>query len=285
MVSMPMRAEGKIIGVLNVASRVTGRPFSPLDLEYLNLVCNNAAAAIENVLTRRSRDETYSLVVIALARLAESRDNDTGQHLDRVTRFCLTLARELRLYPEYVATIDAQFLRDVQLAAPLHDIGKVAIPDSILLKPGKLTEGEMAVMRTHVIVGVEAIESILAQAPGTKFLHMTREMIGFHHERFDGSGYPDCLQGSEIPFSARLLAVADVYDALTTKRVYKKAIPHAKAVEIIAQQSGTHFDPVIVRAFLQCANEFEHLARELSDAASSAAAEGAPELQEAALKG
>lgn len=281
--SVPMRAEGRTIGVLNVSSRITGRAFSARDLEYLSLVCNNAAAAIDGVLTRRSRDEAYSSVVIALAKLAEFRDDGTGKHLDRVTQFCLTLARTLRRYPEFAPVISGQFLQDLQLAAPLHDIGKVAIPDSVLLKPDRLSESEMAVMRTHVIVGVEAIESVLARAPGARFLQMAREMIGFHHERYDGSGYPDCLQGADIPLPARLLAVADVYDALTTKRVYKELIPHTKAVEIIAQQSGKHFDPMIVAAFLQCAEEFERLSNQLSEVAPASTGEATAELQEVSL--
>jgi response regulator RpfG family c-di-GMP phosphodiesterase len=269
--SVPMCADGRVVGVLNVSDRIGGRRFSPQDAEFLSLVANHSAAAIENLLMRKSRDEAYDSVVVALAKLAEYRDDDTGKHLDRVTMYCVTLAEELRSLPQFESVIDEQFIRDLRLAAPLHDIGKVAIPDSVLLKPGKLSEAEMAVMRTHVIVGLETIKSVRARAPDSGFLYLAEEMIGTHHEWVDGAGYPNCLQGEEIPLSGRILAVADVYDALTTKRVYKDAMPHARAMEIIKQQCGTQFDPVMVGAFLRCATVFERLSRELADTVGVAA--------------
>ncbi len=263
--SMPMHAAEQTVGILNVADRISGEPFSERDEEYLSLLCSYAASAIENLLIREARDEARDSIVTALAKLAEHRDNDTGKHVERVTSFSLLLAKELQTKPEYADKIDADFLRNLQRAAPLHDIGKVAIPDAILLKPGRLTETEMAVMRTHVAVGVETIQSVLADTPNSGFLKTAEEIISGHHEWFDGTGYPNSAHGEDIPFSARILAVADVYDALTTKRVYKEATPHSIAAGIILDESGTHFDPDIVAAFVKLAPQFERLADRLCD--------------------
>lgn len=262
---VPLRAEGRPVGVLAVFDRPDGRPFAPREIEYLSLLCNQAASSIDNVMSRRARDAAHEFVVIALAKLAEHRDDDTGRHLDRVTTYCSLLAEELRTQPEYAEVIDAAFIQNIRLAAPLHDIGKVAIPDAILLRPGKLNEDEMAVMQTHVIAGVETIRSVLARAPAAGFLAMAEEMIHGHHEWWNGEGYPNRIRGTEIPLSARILAIADVYDALTTKRVYKNAIPHDRSVEIIVEHAGTQFDPQVVAAFLRCTPVFKRLAEDLND--------------------
>ncbi len=266
---VPLRAEGRPVGVLAAFDRPDGRPFTAREIKYLSLLCNQAASSIDNVRSRAARDQAHEFVVIALAKLAEHRDDDTGRHLDRVTTFCTKLAEELRTLPEYAETIDKDFLRNIRLAAPLHDIGKVAIPDAILLKPGQLTDDEMKIMQTHVIAGVETIRSVRAQAPHTGFLTMAEEMIHGHHEWWNGRGYPDGLCGTDIPLSARILAVADVYDALTTKRVYKEAIPHDQAVDIIVRHAGTQFDPQVVAAFVRCASDIRRLAESLGAAAQS----------------
>jgi response regulator RpfG family c-di-GMP phosphodiesterase len=267
LVSVAMCAAEHRVGVLNATDRIGHEPFCIRELEYLNLLTNAAASAIQNVLTRQARDEARNSIVVALAKLAEHRDDDTGRHLDRVTKFCLALAKDLRRQPAYEDTIDAEFLENLRNAAPLHDIGKVAIPDSILLKPGKLTPDEMAVMRRHVSVGAETLRSVLVRTPDSGFLKMGEEIALGHHEWFDGTGYPRCISGLDIPLAARILALADVYDALTTKRVYKEAMSHEKAVDIILEQKGTQFDPAIVEAFQRCDEQFRRLARDLSDAA------------------
>ncbi|MCH7764369.1 MAG: HD domain-containing protein [Candidatus Marinimicrobia bacterium] len=156
---------------------------------------------------------------------------------------------------------------DLKVLAALHDIGKVAIPDAILLKPGKLNLEEIQVMQTHAAIGRNAIRTILKSSSGVDFLHMAEDITGSHHEWFDGSswGYPDGLKGEEIPLSARIVALADVYDAITSRRVYKSAMSHEKAREIIADSAGTQFDPVIVDAFLRREMEFMRLASRLSD--------------------
>ncbi len=265
MLSLPMYSAETIVGVINLTSRLGGRPFEQFELNFLNLLMNFAASSIQSVRNRQARDEARDSIVVALAKLAEHRDDDTGTHLDRVTQYCLCLASDLRSLPEYEDAIGPSFLGNIERAAPLHDIGKVAIPDAILLKPGRLTEEEMAVMRTHTRIGADTIRSLLERTPDSEFLKMAEEIAESHHEWFDGSGYPNGRSGRDIPLAARIVAIADVYDALTTRRIYKDAWPHEKAVEVILSESGTHFDPDVVDAFLRVAGEFESLAKELAD--------------------
>lgn len=265
MLSAPMCVADGVVGVLNVTSRIDKRPFSEQELEYLRFVNHHAASAIQAILARQARDEARSSVVVALAKLAEHRDDDTGKHLERMSMFCAELAREMGTQPEFSGVIDEDFVRNIRRAAPLHDIGKVAIPDSILLKPGKLTPEEMDIMRTHVSVGAETLRSVLAKSPDSAYLRMAEEIAEGHHEWYNGKGYLRGLKGDEIPLTARIAALADVYDALTTKRVYKEAMPHEKAKQIITAGSGTQFDPRVVAAFLRSEQPFIRLAQALAD--------------------
>ena len=265
MVACPMRGSERPVGVLLVVDRLNERCFTPQELEYLDLICNNAASAIEAYTTRRAREDARDSIVVALAQLAEHRDNDTGKHLDRMTGYCLCLARTLQSNPLYAATITPEFIRDMERAAPLHDIGKVAIPDHILLKPGKLTLEEMAIMRTHAVVGTETIRSVMARTPGSTFLKMAEEIAHGHHEWYNGMGYPRGLAGEAIPLSARIAALADVYDALISRRVYKTAMSHEAARQLILDGRGEQFDPDVVDAFLKCDADFKELATRLSD--------------------
>ena len=267
LLSTPIRSSEEVVGVLNLTGCIGEKPFDPRELGYLDLVCNYAASAIQNIRAREARDRAGDSIVIALAQLAEHRDDDTGKHLDRVTSFCMTLASAMREQPAYADQIDAEFIKNLERAAPLHDIGKVAIPDAILLKPGKLSDSEMSIMRTHVDIGAETLRSVRLRSPESSFLRMAEQIAQSHHERMDGNGYPRGLRGKDIPLAARILAVADVYDALTTKRVYKEAVAHRKAVEIILQEAGTHFDSDVIKAFLRVEPEFERLAGELADTA------------------
>jgi len=229
------------------------------------LVCNIAASAITNVASRQARDDAYDSIVVALGTLAEYRDSDTGKHLQRVTEFSLILAEDLRAAEGLGGQIDEQFLEDLRRAVPLHDIGKVATPDSILMKAGRLTAEEMEVMRVHAERGAETIRSVLERAPEVQFLEIAEQIARSHHEWYDGAGYPAGLAGDDIPLAARIAALADVYDALTTKRIYKEAMPHEAAVAIIRQASGTQFDPAVVQAFLRHEDAFVALAANLSD--------------------
>ena len=200
----------------------------------------------------------------ALATLAEKRDNETGNHLIRTRRYIEVLMRGLSAQPEFAAQLDPLTQELIAKAAPLHDIGKVGIPDAILLKPGRLTPEEFVVMKTHAQIGAdaltEAIERVLSSHPDNEheqdnryalsFLEIAREIAGGHHEKRDGSGYPQGLAGNAIPLSARLMALADVFDALVCKRHYKEAFSIEKSIDIIRQGRGQHFDPGIVDVFL-----------------------------------
>jgi len=203
-----------------------------------------------NVGRRLVQLETANMTIFALAKLAESRDSETGTHLERVRNYCRVLARQLQTLPKFADVINDEYVDLIYRTSPLHDIGKVAIPDHILLKRDKLTSDEFDVMKTHTLRGAETIESLLDEYPHARFLQMARDIILSHHEKWDGSGYPYGLAGEQIPLCGRIMAVADVYDALTSRRVYKEAFSHGEAKSIIVQGAGTQFDPDIVFAFM-----------------------------------
>lgn len=201
-------------------------------------------------------DKTKSGIIFGLAKLAESRDNDTGDHLDRIRHYVLTLAQDLQgTYPE----IDEKFLEDIALASSLHDIGKVGIPDAVLLKPGRLTDLERKIMQFHPLIGHECLEAIKSRIGSDEFLKMASEICHYHHERWDGKGYPENIAGDKIPLAARIVAVADVYDALTSRRPYKEPFSHEKSFEIICKEAGTQFDPMVVEAFRRQASRFKSI--------------------------
>ena len=265
LISKAMNATDQVVGVLNITDRQGGRPYDDLELEYVDLICSVAASAIADYQSREASEEARDSIVSALATLAECRDTDTGSHLDRVTGYALILAEDLRANDRAGAAIDDLFLHDLQRAMPLHDIGKVAVPDHILLKPGKLTPAEMELMKKHADIGADTVRSVMARAPGARFLEMAEQIARSHHEWHNGGGYPQGLSGDDIPLAARISALADVYDALTTKRPYKNAIPHEESADIIRRGRGTQFDPAVVDAFCRREQDFAQLARELAD--------------------
>ena len=193
--------------------------------------------------------ESQTATIFALAKLAESRDTDTGDHLKRIQVFCRLIADTLSRHSKYQDRINADYIENLQKASPLHDIGKVGIRDAILLKPGKLSPEEFEEMKRHTVIGADTLKEVYHKYPGNYFIKIGIEIAQSHHEKWDGSGYPDGLCEEQIPLSARIMALADVYDALRSKRVYKEAFPHEKAREIILQGSGKHFDAQIVEAF------------------------------------
>jgi putative two-component system response regulator len=193
--------------------------------------------------------ETRHVTIFALAKLAESRDPETGQHLERIREYCRVLAQHLAGREHGGNVIDCDFIEMIYLTSPLHDIGKVGIPDTVLLKPGRLSDREFEIMKTHVYIGANTLNAALEQYPQIEYLHMARDITLGHHEQYDGHGYPRKLAGDDIPLCARIVTLADVYDALTSKRVYKNAFNHEVTRGIIMQESGTHFDPEVVRAF------------------------------------
>ena len=209
---------------------------------------------------------SQEVTMVALASLAETRDNETGNHIMRTQHYVLALAKQLRGHARFRAALDGETIDRLFKAAPLHDIGKVGIPDRILLKPGRLDAGEFEIMKTHTTLGRDAIETALRRTGVRVPLLETAKEIAFsHQEKWDGSGYPEGLAGETIPLSARLMAVADVYDALISRRVYKQAMPHTQAAQIIADGRGTHFDPDIADAFRALQDEFQTIAARFAD--------------------
>jgi putative two-component system response regulator len=205
-------------------------------------------------------------IIQAMAMLADTRDTDTGNHIRRTQRYVRALAWKLCNHPRFQQVLTVPYIGLLFKAAPLHDIGKVGIPDRILLKPGRLTAEEFEVMKTHASLGHKAIAQAVAIA-GTEepLLRLAGEITLCHHEKWDGSGYPRGLAGDAIPVSARLMALADVYDALISRKVYKDPMPHVQAVDVITQVRGKHFDPDVVDAFLELEQQFHAIAVRYSD--------------------
>jgi len=201
--------------------------------------------------------ESQMATIFALAKLTESRDSDTGDHLNRIQLFCRMLVDKLSTYSDYSKRIQPHFIETLQKASPLHDIGKVGIRDAILLKPGKLTPAEFKEMKSHTTIGANTLEDVFRKYPNNYFIEIGIEIARSHHEKWDGSGYPDGLKGDEIPLSASIMAVADVYDALRSKRVYKEAYSHLDACYIITKERGKHFNPLLVDAFMDSEKAFK----------------------------
>ncbi len=232
-------------------------------------------AFLEQEVARRTREvqAIQDVTILAMASLAETRDNETGKHIRRTQLYVRTLAERLRAHPRFAAYLMPEQIDVLFKSAPLHDIGKVGIPDHILLKPGRLEPDELTLMKTHTTLGRDAIEHAEAQlGMPLDYLACAKEIAYCHQEKWDGTGYPQGLAGDAIPISARLMALADVYDALICRRVYKKAMSHEDAVGIIVAGRGTHFDPDVVDAFLDVVDEFRSIARRYAEETG-----GAPE--------
>ena len=218
--------------------------------------------------SKRAKEMEFSqdVTILALASLAETRDNETGNHLRRTQHYVRVLAEHLQRHPHFSLALTRTNIEIICKSAPLHDIGKVGIPDQILLKPGRLTADEFEVMKTHTTLGREAIEKAEQEVGrSAPFLAFAKEIACSHQEKWDGSGYPEGLAGDHIPIAARLMAVADVYDALISARPYKTPMTHEEASTIIAEGRGTHFDPDIVDAFLHLCHEFRNIAERFRD--------------------
>ncbi len=204
----------------------------------------------------------------ALASLAEARDNETGAHILRTQNYIRVLGEELSRLPKYASVLTPHAIENLTKAAPLHDIGKVGIPDHVLHKPGKHTPEEWEIMKTHAKLGSDAIWRAIMNEDdrsGLEFLYIAMEIAHYHHEKWDGSGYPDGRRGEDIPLSARLMAVADVFDALISKRAYKPAFSLERSMEIILEGRGRHFDPDVVDAFVVRREDFRAIAERYVD--------------------
>jgi len=222
---------------------------------------------LQGLVDERTRELqlVQEVTIQAMGALAEYRDPETGGHIRRTQHYVNALAKKLRENTKYAPFLDDVTVEMLYLSAPLHDIGKVGIADNILLKPGKLTDDEFEEMKKHTVIGRDAIKAAETRLGHNSFLRYAREIAETHQEKWDGSGYPYGLQAEEIPISGRLMAVADVYDALISKRVYKPPFPHNKAVRIIEEGKGSHFDPDMVDAFLDIQDHFRKIAIEFAD--------------------
>jgi len=265
LVSVALGTPSYTIAVLNVTEHAKGSPYDEDALAALRAISESATIALQNQIRLQERNEARDAVILALAKLAEHRDPETGAHLDRVRIYCRMLSETLAKNPRYASRIDQEFISAIYNSSPLHDIGKVGIPDAILLKPGPLTREEFEVMKTHTTIGGNTIRSLVQQRRPQRFLQMGMEIAYHHHEQYNGAGYPAGIAGEDIPLSARILSVADVYDAMVSRRVYKPALPHEEAVAFIRDGAGTRFAPDVVEAFLQLREEFYAIGRELTD--------------------
>jgi len=233
---------------------------------HLSLLHSHQVLEQQNkILEQKVRERTHEIeltqdaAIYSLSMLAEARDQETGEHIQRTQQFIKILAKQLQFHPKFSDYLDDKTIEALYKSAPLHDIGKIAVADSILKKPGPLTAEEMIEMHKHTTYGGDAIRNAEKLSGSSSFLKYAREIAYSHQEKWDGSGYPESLKTDQIPISARLMAIADVYDALVNKRVYKSALTHQQAVTYISQQRGKHFDPDMVDAFMQIEAEFEHV--------------------------
>jgi putative two-component system response regulator len=262
------------IGKPIVPRLVLARVRNHLELKHAKDCLRDRNVHLEAEVALRTREiqAIQDVTINALASLAETRDNETGNHIRRTQRYVRILAAALRDHERFAGALSERVVDLLFKSAPLHDIGKVGIPDRILLKPGRLDDEEFAIMKTHTTLGRDAIVQAERQlGMEVEFLRMAKEIAYSHQEKWDGSGYPEGLSGDDIPLSARLMAVADVYDALISQRIYKPPMSHEEAVEIIVQGRGTHFDPDLVDAFITVASEFRAVAEHYADRGHMAA--------------
>lgn len=214
----------------------------------------------ESLLRAREVLRTRDAVIFGLAKLAESRDPDTGHHLERIALYSTRLATAMRRHPKFRSVVTRSFVNSIGISSALHDIGKVGVEDAVLLKPGPLTPDEYRRIQQHTVLGGECIRQIQRRVGDPMFLELSREIALYHHEKWDGTGYPQGLIGEEIPLAARIVAIADVYDALSVRRVYKDPYSHEVCVEKIRRDAGRHFDPDIVEVFVSIEHQFREIA-------------------------
>lgn len=257
---------------------VLARVATHLQLKASADFLRDKAVFLEKEVARRTRElqAIQDVTILAMASLAETRDNETGNHIRRTQHYVRVLARHLQSHPRFAGRLTDAYIDTLYKSAPLHDIGKVGIPDCILLKPGRFTPEEFEIMKTHTTLGRDAILHAEKQlGMEVDFLACAKEIAYSHQEKWDGSGYPQGLAGEAIPLSARLMALADVYDALISRRVYKEAMSHAEATGIITAGRGSHFDPDVVDAFLAIQAEFQAIASRYADSAQDLEREAA----------
>ena len=249
----------EVLGVYQALNKLgDGAGFAEADVRLLSMAATYSGKSLETAVLLREVERTQNELVHMLGEAGESRSHETGNHVKRVGEFCYVLARAMGLPVK-----DCDMIR---LAAPLHDIGKVGVPDAVLNKPGALDENEYEKMKRHTVTG----EALLLKSKGEIF-RVASQIAGCHHEKFDGTGYPHGYKGEEIPLFARICALADVYDALTADRCYKKGWPVERVEKLFREESGRHFDPRVVEAYFRCKDEFPRVARKFTDDEGAAA--------------
>jgi len=246
LVSIPLSIKNKVIGVLNVSNRKTGKPFSPVDVEILKIIALESAVALQNFKLIKEQHQDYINTIIALASAIDARDPYTYQHSNNVTKYAVRIAKEMKL--------PSKMIEDIKYASLLHDVGKIGIRDDVLMKPGKLTDEEFLQIKNHPIKGEEIIKSL-------PFLKGIGRIMRHHHERFDGKGYPDGIKGKDIELSARILKIADFFDAITTDRPYRKAFSLEEAKNELIKNKGVELDPNLTDCFLEILEKEPHLTR------------------------
>jgi response regulator RpfG family c-di-GMP phosphodiesterase len=261
--SVPLQGSHGVLGLLNLAG--DDLVLSDDSLEALVGMSDVTATALQSHWHREANDEAQDAIITALAKLSKYRDPETGAHLLRLKKYSELICRFLAKTDKYRDIVTEEFTKDLVRSTPLHDIGKVGISDAILKKPGRLTEDEFEIMKTHAAIGGDTLRAVYENYPSQNFIKCGMDVAYSHHEKWNGSGYPQGLKGEAIPLPARILALVDVYDALTCRRVYKPAFPREKANSIIAEGRGIHFDPDIVSAFLINEAQFYIIAEEYAD--------------------
>jgi HD-GYP domain-containing protein (c-di-GMP phosphodiesterase class II) len=259
LISTSLEPNDRVIGVLNVTERADGAPFCEEEVEFIRSIADASAIALDNVLRRERLQQSVRVLLQTVGHLAEYRDEETTRHLERVSMMAGILAREAQREGPYAAGISDDYIDALVQAAPMHDIGKVGVPDEILAKPGKLTDEEFEIMKTHTEIGRRVLSRAVGPAYPVPQLQICIDIAYCHHERYDGKGYPRGISGEEIPLAGRIIALVDAYDAITSERRYSPAKPHEAAVQIIRSGSGGHFDPVLVDAFLRCHERFDQV--------------------------
>lgn len=265
-VSTPLETPAGVLGVVNATDKPDGEALLREEVECIRSIADAAAIALDNVRRRDQLSQSVRVLLKTVGHLAEYRDEETTLHLERVARMTGILARQLARSGPYVKEIHEEAISMLVQAAPLHDIGKVGIPDEILTKPGRLTDEEFRIMKSHTDIGRRVLSMPLDEAHPVPLLKMCIDIAYCHHERYDGRGYPRRIVGEAIPLSARIVALVDAYDAITSRRRYKAERSHEEAVEIIRAERGAHFDPHIVDAFLACHAEFDGVRARYADA-------------------
>ncbi|HPJ14336.1 MAG TPA: HD domain-containing protein, partial [Spirochaetota bacterium] len=276
-VIMPLFIENSIKGFLLFLSEEP-EPYNEEHLRFLKLIAGQISLSIqrgdltsqlemhtkhlEHIVKVRTHEllKTQKTTIFALSKLAETRDSETGEHLERMRNYCVLLAQIMKYSGEY-ETITSEFMRNIYDSCILHDIGKVGIPDVILLKPTALNHEEFEIIKTHTVIGYNALNDASKTLGDNSFLDMAKDIALYHHERWDGLGYPEGRHGENIPIVARIVTIGDVYDALTSKRPYKEAIPHEETVEIMRQEAF-RFDPRIFKLFLYNHEDFDRIRRQ-----------------------